>query len=73
MGKVIVTEKYIKDIAMAIREKNKTTNTYKISDMGNEIRNIKTGYPTTSLDTFTFIEGIGGCGMTIFTEASNYE
>lgn len=36
-------EEYIRDIAVAIREKNSTNNTYDVSEMGDAVRAITTG------------------------------
>lgn len=42
MGKVLVTESYLEDIADAIREKNGTENTYNPSQMADAIEAIET-------------------------------
>lgn len=43
MAKRVYTENYVQDIADAIREKNKKTNKYKISEMGAAIRQLGGG------------------------------
>lgn len=42
MGKVIVTDTYLYEVADSIREKNGSTNTYKLSQMGAAIRALST-------------------------------
>ena len=43
MSQKLYTESDIADIANAIREKNGSSDTYRVSDMGNAIRSIPTG------------------------------
>ncbi len=43
MGKVLVTDTHLTNIANAIRSKNGTSNTYKPSEMASAIENIETG------------------------------
>ena len=50
MANKLYEEAYIQDIAVAIREKNKTSNTYLVSQMGDAIRAIEDGGGNSSLD-----------------------
>lgn len=62
MGKVLITEQYLRNIAEAIRDKLGTTNVYKPSQMAEAIRGIPTGgagtlytvnFPTTANQTIS--------------------
>ena len=73
MANKLYEENSIRDIANAIREKNLTTNTYTVAEMGNAIRNIKASsietctlymendYPIHSISNnqFIYMNGIG--------------
>lgn len=49
MAKRVYTEDYVQDIANAIREKNKKTNKYKISEMAAAIRQLGGGLNETEV------------------------